>query len=72
MSEPAIRIQGLTKDFSVGMRGLKLRAVDDLSLEVADNQIFGLLGPNGCGKSTTIKIILGLLHASRGECSIYG
>ncbi len=72
MSEPAIRIQGLTKDFSVGMRGLKLRAVDNLSLEVGDNQIFGLLGPNGCGKSTTIKIILGLLHASVGECTIYG
>lgn len=72
MSEPAIRIKGLTKDFSVGISGVKLRAVDDLNLEVGDNEIFGLLGPNGSGKSTTIKIVLGLLGASVGECSIYG
>ncbi|MEN8661127.1 MAG: ABC transporter ATP-binding protein [Lentimonas sp.] len=72
MSTPAIRIQGLTKDFSVGMRGVKLRAVDGLDLEIGDNQIFGLLGPNGSGKSTTIKVILGLLEASAGKCEIYG
>ncbi len=72
MSTPAIRIQNLTKDFAVGMRGMKLRAVEDLCLEVGDNEIFGLLGPNGSGKSTTIKIILGLLEASAGTCEIYG
>ncbi|MFQ3224840.1 MAG: ABC-2 type transport system ATP-binding protein [Lentimonas sp.] len=72
MSHPAISIKGLTKDFTVGMRGVKLRAVDDLNLEVGDNEIFGLLGPNGSGKSTTIKVILGLLDASVGECQIYG
>lgn len=72
MASPAIRIQNLTKDFTVGMRGVKLRAVDDLCLEVGDNEIFGLLGPNGSGKSTTIKIILGLLEASTGNCEIYG
>ncbi len=72
MSIPAIHIQGLTKDFSVGMRGVKLRAVDGLNLEIGDNEIFGLLGPNGSGKSTTIKIILGLLEASAGQCEIYG
>ena len=72
MSTYAICIQNLTKDFAVGMRGKKLRAVDDLCLEVGDNKIFGLLGPNGSGKSTTIKIILGLLEASKGTCEIYG
>jgi ABC-2 type transport system ATP-binding protein len=72
MAEPAIRIRDLTKDFSLGMRGIKLRAIDRLNLEVGDNEIFGLLGPNGSGKSTTIKIVLGLLEASSGECSIYG
>lgn len=72
MGDSAISIKGLTKDFSVGMRGVKLRAVDNLSLEIGDNEIFGLLGPNGCGKSTTIKIVLGLLQASEGACSIYG
>ncbi len=68
----AINIRNLTKDFSVGIRSVKLRAVDDLSLEIGHNEIFGLLGPNGSGKSTTIKIILGLLEASAGECEIYG
>ena len=68
----AINIQNLTKDFSVGMRSVKLRAIDDLTLQVGHNEIFGLLGPNGSGKSTTIKIILGLLEASAGECQIYG
>lgn len=68
----AINIKGLTKDFPVGMSGVKLRAVDNLNLEIGDNEIFGLLGPNGSGKSTTIKIILGLLEASVGECEIYG
>lgn len=72
MSEAAIRIKNLTKDFSVGMTGVKLRAVDDLNLDVRDNEVFGLLGPNGSGKSTTIKIVLGLLEASAGECTIYG
>ena len=72
MSHPAISIKGLTKDFSIGMRGVKLRAVDDLNLEVGDNEIFGLIGPNGSGKSTTIKVVLGLLDASVGECQIYG
>jgi ABC-2 type transport system ATP-binding protein len=72
MSHPAISIKGLTKDFSIGMRGVKLRAVDNLNLEVGDNEIFGLLGPNGSGKSTTIKVILGLLDPSWGECQIYG
>lgn len=72
MTTPAIRIQNLTKDFAVGIRGVKLRAVDDLSLQIGDNEIFGLLGPNGSGKSTTIKIILGLLGASAGTCEIFG
>lgn len=68
----AISIKDLTKDFSSGIRGIKLRAVDNLNLEIGHNEIFGLLGPNGSGKSTTIKIILGLLEASAGECRIYG
>lgn len=72
MSAPAISIRNLTKDFSIGMRGKKLRAVDDLNLDIHDNEIFGLLGPNGSGKSTTIKIILGLIQASSGSCTIYG
>ncbi len=69
---PAISIKGLTKDFAVTLRGVKLRAVDALNLEVGEGQVFGLLGPNGSGKSTTIKIILGLLEATVGDVRVFG
>lgn len=68
----AIEIRDLTKDFSLNLRGIKLRAVENLSLTVPDGQVFGLLGPNGSGKSTTIKIILGLLEPTAGECRVFG
>jgi ABC-2 type transport system ATP-binding protein len=68
----AISVRHLTKDFRIGMRGLKLRAVDDLSLEIPRGQVFGLLGPNGCGKSTTLKIVLGLVSATAGDIRILG
>jgi ABC-2 type transport system ATP-binding protein len=71
-SIPAISIQGLTKDFAVTLRGVKLRAVDDLSLRVEEGQVFGLLGPNGSGKSTTIKVILGLLEPTVGDVKVFG
>jgi len=68
----AIEITGLTKDFSLNLRGIKLRAVENLTLAVPEGQVFGLLGPNGSGKSTTIKIILGLLEPTAGECKVFG
>ncbi len=68
----AVSIRHLTKDFSVGIRGVKLRAVDDVSLEIPRGEVFGLLGPNGCGKSTTLKIALGLVRATSGCTSILG
>ena len=69
---PAIELRGVTKDFAVGLRGVKLRAVDNLTLRIAPGQVFGLLGPNGSGKSTSIKIILGLLEPTLGECTVFG
>jgi ABC-2 type transport system ATP-binding protein len=69
---PAIELRGLTKDYSVGLRGVKLRAVDQLTLEIPRGKIYGLLGPNGSGKSTTIKIILGLLEPTLGSCFVLG
>ena len=69
---PAIELRGLVKDFAVGLRGVKLRAVDQLDLRIAAGQIYGLLGPNGSGKSTTIKLILCLLEPTAGECRIFG
>jgi ABC-2 type transport system ATP-binding protein len=69
---PAIEIRDLTKDFRVGLRGLKLRAVDSVSLAIPRGQVYGLLGPNGCGKSTTLKIVLGLVAPTSGSFRILG
>lgn len=70
--DAAIAIRGLIKDFPLNLRGVKLRAVDDVSLTVPAGEVFGLLGPNGSGKSTTIKVILGLLEPTAGECRVFG
>ena len=71
-NDAAIELQSLTKDFAVGLRGLRLRALDRLNLRVKRGQVYGLLGPNGSGKSTTIKIILGLLEPTAGRCTVFG
>jgi ABC-2 type transport system ATP-binding protein len=68
----ALELRGLTKDFAIGLRGVKLRAVDHLNLRVDTGQVYGLLGPNGSGKSTTIKILLGLLEPTAGACALFG
>ncbi len=70
--EIAVSIENITKDFSLKFRGLKLRAVDGLSLEIPEGEIFGLLGPNGSGKSTTLKMLLGLIKPTLGEIMIFG
>ena len=68
----ALEVRGLVKDFAIGLRGVKLRAVDHIDLRVDAGQVYGLLGPNGSGKSTTIKMVLGLLEPTAGECSVFG
>jgi ABC-2 type transport system ATP-binding protein len=68
----ALELRGIVKDFAVGLRGLRLRAVDHLDLTVQPGQVYGLLGPNGSGKSTTIKIILGLLESGAGTARVFG
>lgn len=70
----AIEIKNLTKIYTKKrlVRNKKFLAVDNLSFEVAEGEIFGFLGPNGSGKTTTIKTLLGLLYPSSGECFIFG
>ncbi len=48
----------------------ELKAVDDLSFQVQSGEIFGLLGPNGSGKTTTVKMILGMLDPDAGSISV--
>ncbi|HYA50034.1 MAG TPA: ATP-binding cassette domain-containing protein, partial [Streptosporangiaceae bacterium] len=64
---PAITTSGLAKRF----RGGQL-AVDDLSLAVPRGAIYGFLGPNGSGKTTTIRMLLGLIYPTRGSVSLLG
>lgn len=71
-NQPAIELIGLTKVFRDFWMRQRVAAVRELSLTVQHGEIFGLLGPNGSGKTTTIKMILGLLYPSRGRVWIYG
>ena len=64
--EPAIRARALTRRFG------DFTAVDAVSFDIARGEIFGFLGSNGCGKTTTMKILTGLLPASEGEAWIFG
>src|SRR5947209_18876512 len=66
MSEPIIRTGGLTKRFG------DFTAVDDLSIEVMPGTIFAFLGANGSGKSTTIRMLIGLLKPTAGTVEVDG
>jgi ABC-2 type transport system ATP-binding protein len=70
--EYAIETIGLTKVFSDWWGRARVYAVDDLNLQIRPNEVFGLLGPNGSGKTTTIKMLLGLLHPTRGHALLLG
>ena len=65
-AEAALRCEHLVKTFDT------TRAVDDLSLEVSPGQVFGLLGPNGSGKTTTIRIGLGIYVPDDGSLLVLG
>ncbi|MEZ4869219.1 MAG: ABC transporter ATP-binding protein [Caldilineaceae bacterium] len=71
MNEWAIAAEGLTKEFTIRRRGT-ITAVDQLSLQVAPGETYGLIGPDGAGKSTTMRVILGLLTRTAGTSSILG
>jgi|TARA_B100001971_G_scaffold142810_1_gene131976 branched-chain amino acid transport system ATP-binding protein len=66
MTVPALRIADLTKDFG------GLRAVDHVSFQIEEGELVGLIGPNGCGKTTTFNCISGLLEMSTGRIEVLG
>ncbi|MBS0349273.1 MAG: ribosome-associated ATPase/putative transporter RbbA [Proteobacteria bacterium] len=68
---------GGEEDIAIEARGLTMRfddfvAVDHVSFRIRRGEIFGFLGSNGCGKSTTMKMLTGLLAASEGEAWLFG
>ena len=87
MSEPAVRVAALNKTFRVpereaglraAVKGLvrrkhrEVRAVDDISFEIAPGEVVGFLGPNGAGKTTSLKMLSGLLYPTAGEARVLG
>ena len=70
----AIEIKNLTKIYVKKrlLKNKKFLAVDNLSFEVGKGEIFGFMGPNGSGKTTTIKMLLGLLFPTKGESFVLG
>lgn len=63
---PAIKANGLTRRFG------DFTAVNNVSFEIQAGEIFGFLGSNGCGKTTTMKMLTGLLPVSEGEAFLFG
>jgi ABC-2 type transport system ATP-binding protein len=71
--ENVIEIRNLTKDYITGfLRKKKVRALDDLTLDIRGGQIFGFLGGNGAGKTTTIKTLMSLQFPTAGSAKILG
>ncbi|MEX0329339.1 MAG: ATP-binding cassette domain-containing protein [Ruegeria sp.] len=66
MSDVVVSTQGLTRRFGENI------AVNNLDLEIRTGQIYGFLGPNGCGKTTTMRMLTGLLTPSSGSISVLG
>lgn len=72
MAENVIEIRNLSKIYRDFWGRKKVQALNSLSLDVRKGEVFGLLGPNGSGKTTTLKLLLGLLFPSDGSISILG
>lgn len=73
---PPRDVQG-TEDIAIEAEGLTMRfgdftAVDKVSFRIPKGEIFGFLGSNGCGKTTTMKMLTGLLQASEGTAKLFG
>ncbi len=69
---PAIETRNLTKVYPGFFRDQNVAALQGLNLSVKRGEIFGLLGPNGSGKTTTIKLLLGLINPTAGQSSVLG
>ena len=69
----ALEVSGLSKSYKVGHLIRKRRlALDQLSFSVERGEVFGYLGPNGSGKTTTLKVVMGLVQADSGSVTVLG
>ena len=66
MKAPAIRVAGLVKRYGA------LEAVLGISLDIAEGEIFGLIGPDGAGKTTTFQVLAGVMEATGGHVEVFG
>ena len=66
LTRPAIRVHALEKRYG------DVRAVRGINLEVRKAEIFGLIGPDGAGKTSTFQIIAGVMEASSGAVEVFG
>ncbi|HEV3137289.1 MAG TPA: ABC transporter ATP-binding protein [Pirellulales bacterium] len=71
-SEVVVETRNLSKVYRDFWGRQKVRALKALDLEIRQGEIFGLLGPNGSGKTTTIKLLLGLLFPTSGQALVFG
>ncbi len=67
-----IQTEKLTKQFQGHKNGTAVLAVDNLSLQVAEGQVFGFLGPNGAGKTTTVRMLAALVAPTSGDAWVNG
>ncbi len=72
LGDPVVAVRGLTKVFKDFWGRPKARAVDNVDFDVRRGEVFGLLGPNGSGKTTTVKLLLGLLNPTKGHIEVFG
>src|SRR5688572_17541232 len=67
-----ITVEGFQKTFHLGLTRKKVAAVTNISFSVEPKEVFGFLGPNVAGKTTTIKALLTLIRADRGKLELLG
>ena len=66
MPMSAVEVSSVTKSFG------EVIAVDDLSLKVPEGSVFGFIGPNGSGKTTTIRMLVNIFYPDRGQIRVVG
>jgi len=72
LNDAVIEIRNLSKEYRDFWGQRKVLALDGLTLDVYRGEVFGFLGPNGSGKTTTVKLLLGLLFPTGGEAKVLG